>query len=100
MQKTIKQREALALQLLPFLNVLKDLENQNKEAIRYVAEKKEEITLSQLMALSDEQLDKLEALMKSAKGAKQSQKQTQRYDDFMKPEVSSITDKPKHNFIC
>jgi hypothetical protein len=95
--KTITDREAIALQLLPFLN---GLANENKDAIRYIAEKKEEITLSDLTALSDEQLDKLEALMKSAKAVKLHNKKTKQYDSLMKPEVSSVTDKPKHTFIC
>jgi hypothetical protein len=95
--RTELEKKAIALKLLPFLN---KLANENKEAIRFVAEKKEEITFSELMLLSDDELDKLDAFVKSAKAAKQTQKQTKRYDGLVKPEVSSVTDRPKHTFIC
>ena len=96
---TIQEREALVMALLPLLNKM-----QKSEAVKFLAEKKQEITFADLMALSDAELEGLQKLVNSTRSIKKTQKNTKIYDSYIKPnfvitdEIPS--DKVKPKIIC
>lgn len=97
--KTIQEREAFVTALLPLLNKM-----QKSEAVKFLAEKKEQITFADLMALNDAELEGLQKLVNSTRSAKKTQKNTKIYDSYSKPnfvitdEIPS--DKVKPKIIC
>lgn len=76
--KTIQNKEAYVLALLPLLNQMAQSE------VKFLAEKKEQITFSDLMALSDAELEGLQELILKSKAAKNTQKNTKIYDSLNK----------------
>ena len=56
--KTIQEKKAFVMALLPLLNQM-----AQSEAVKFLAEKKEEITFADLMALSDAELEGLQKLV-------------------------------------
>lgn len=97
--KTIEQKEAIIKALLPLLNKM-----ALSEPIRFLAEKKQEITFADLMALTDADLEALQNLVNSTRNAKKTQKNTKIYDSYSKPNFV-ITDevptgKVKPKIIC
>lgn len=97
--KTIQDREAFVTALLPLLN-----EMQKSEAVKFLAEKKQEITFADLMALSDAELEGLQKLVESTRSAKNAQKNTKLYDSCIKPNYvitdEAPIDKVKPKIIC
>ena len=97
--KTIQDKKAYVLALLPLLNKM-----QKSEAVQFLAEKKEQITFADLMALNDAELEGLQKLVNSTRSAKKTQKNTKIYDSYSKPnfvitdEIPS--DKVKPKIIC
>lgn len=75
--KTSKQREAIALELLPFLNSLQ--QGETKE-VQYVALLENKITFKDLMALSDAELVQLQELLSSTLAAKEVLKRRKIYE--------------------
>ena len=69
------QKQTFVLALLPLLNKM-----QKSEAVKFLAEKKEEITFADLMALSDAELEGLQKLVTSTRSAKTTQKNAKLYD--------------------
>ena len=96
---TIQEREALVMALLPLLNKM-----QKSEAVKFLAEKKQEITFADLMALSDAELEGLQKLVNSTRSAKNTQKNTNLYDSCIKPNFLITdevpTDKIQPKIIC
>ena len=97
--KTIQEREAFVTALLPLLNKM-----QKSEAVKFLAEKKQEITFADLMALSDAELEGLQKLVNSTRSAKNTQKNTNLYDSCIKPNFLITdevpTDKIQPKIIC
>jgi len=97
--KTIEQRNQIIAALLPLLN-----EMQKCEGTSFIAELKQPITFSDLMALSDEQLKALQKLVDSTRSAKKNQKNTKIYEGYIKRNYvitdDSTTDKVKPKIIC
>ena len=97
--KTIHDKKAFVTALLPLLNKM-----QKSEAVKFLAEKKEQITFADLMALNDAELEGLQKLVNSTRSAKKTQKNTNLYDSCIKPnfvitdEIPS--DKVKPKIIC
>lgn len=97
--KTIHDKKAFVTALLPLLNKM-----QKSEAVKFLAEKKEQITFADLMALTDADLEALQNLVNSTRSAKKTQKNTKIYDSYSKPnfvitdEIPS--DKVKPKIIC
>ncbi len=85
--KTIQEKEAFVMALLPLLNQM-----AQSEAVKFLAEKKQEITFADLMALSDAELEGLQKLVNSTRSAKKTQKNTKLFDSCIKPNYV-ITDK-------
>ena len=81
--KTIQDKKAFVTALLPLLNKM-----QKSEAVKFLAEKKEQITFADLMALNDAELEGLQKLVNSTRSAKKTQKNTKIYDSYS-----------KHNFV-
>lgn len=97
--KTIQDKKAFVTALLPLLNKM-----QKSEAVKFLAEKKQEITFADLMALSDAELEGLQKLVNSTRSIKKTQKNTKIYDGCLKPNYV-ITDevptgKVKPKIIC
>ena len=96
---TIQNKEAYVMALLPLLNQM-----AQSEAVKFIAEKKQEITFADLMALNDAELEGLQKLVNSTRSAKKTQKNTKIYDSYSKPnfvitdEIPS--DKVKPKIIC
>ena len=96
---TIQNKEAYVMALLPLLNQM-----AQSEAVKFIAEKKEQITFADLMALNDAELEGLQKLVNSTRSAKKTQKNTKIYDSYSKPnfvitdEIPS--DKVKPKIIC
>ena len=99
MKNKIQNKEAYVLALLPFLNDL-----QKSEAVQFLAEKKQEITFADLMALNDAELEGLQKLVNSTRSAKKTQKNTKIYDGYIKPNYvvtdEVTTDKVKPKIVC
>ena len=97
--KTIQEREAFVTALLPLLNKM-----QKSEAVKFLAEKKQEITFADLMALNDVELEGLQKLVNSTRSAKKTQKNTTLYDSCIKPNFLITdevpTDKIQPKIIC
>ena len=97
--KTIQDKKAFVTALLPLLNKM-----AQSEVIQFLAEKKEQITFADLMALNDAELEGLQKLVNSTRSAKKTQKNTKIYDSYIKPnfvitdEIPS--DKVKPKIIC
>ena len=91
------QKEAFVMALLPLLNKM-----QKSEAVKFLAEKKEEITFADLMALSDAELEGLQKLVNSTRSAKKTQKNTKIYDTYIKPAyvITDEAEKVKTKIIC
>ena len=95
----LQNKEAFVTALLPLLNKM-----QKSEAVKFLAEKKEQITFADLMALNDAELEGLQKLVNSTRSAKKTQKNTKIYDSYIKPnfvitdEIPS--DKVKPKIIC
>lgn len=97
--KTFEQRNQIIAALLPLLN-----EMQTKsDGTRFIAELKQPITFSDLMALNDEQLKALQKLVDSTRAAKKAQKSKQ-YSSLNKPNYAindgSTTDKVNPKIVC
>ena len=77
---------------------------QKSEAVQFLAEKKQEITFADLMALSDAELEGLQKLVNSTRSAKNTQKNTNLYDSYSKPNFVITdevpADKVKPKIIC
>ena len=99
MKNKIQNKEAYVLALLPFLN-----EMQKCEGTSFIAELKQPITFSDLMALSDPELEGLQQLVLKSKAAKKTQKNTKIYEGYIKRNYvitdDSTTDKVKPKIIC
>ena len=96
--KTIEQKEAFVMALLPHLNKM-----QKSEAVKFLAEKKQEITFADLMALNDVELEGLQKLVNSTRSAKKTQKNTKIYDGCIKPNyviTDESPDKVKPKIVC
>ena len=93
------QKEALVMALLPLLNQM-----AQSEAVKFLAEKKQEITFADLMALNDAELEGLQKLVNSTRSAKNTQKNTNLYDSCIKPNFVITdevpTDKIQPKIIC
>lgn len=91
------QKEALVMALLPLLNQM-----AQSEAVKFLAEKKQEITFADLMALSDAELEGLQKLVNSTRSAKKTQKNTNIYDTYIKPDyvITDEAEKVKPKIIC
>lgn len=99
--KTIEQKKAFVMALLPLLNQMAQSEAQS-ETVRFFAEKKQEITFADLMALSDAELEGLQKLVNSTRSAKKTQKKI--YEGNMQRNYT-ISDnlestEKKHKIIC
>ena len=97
--KTIQEKEAFVMALLPLLNKM-----QKSEAVKFLAEKKQEITFADLMALSDAELEGLQKLVNSTRSAKNTQKNAKIYDGNMQRNYT-ISDnlesiEKKNKIIC
>ena len=96
---TIQNKEAYVMALLPLLNQM-----AQSEAVKFIAEKKEQITFSDLMQLSDAELEGLQKLVDSTRSAKKTQKNTKIYDGCIKPNYvitdESTTDKVNPKIVC
>ncbi|MBF4519481.1 hypothetical protein IRZ71_24315 [Flavobacterium sp. ANB] len=88
---TNEQRQTLINELIPFLN---SMQQNDSSKNKFIASTKPVISFNDLMALSDEELNKLEVLMKSAKSAKKTQNEAAKYDSYTKPKAYTITDAP------
>lgn len=97
--KTIHDKKAFVTALLPLLNKM-----AQSEAIQFLAEKKEQITFADLMALTDADLEALQNLVNSTRNAKKTQKNTNLYDSYSKPNFVITdevpADKVKPKIIC
>ena len=97
--KTIHDKKAFVTALLPLLNKM-----AQSEAIQFLAEKKEQITFADLMALSDAELEGLQKLVNSTRSAKKTEKNAKLYDSYNKPNFVITdevpTDKVKPKIIC
>ena len=97
--KTIHDKKAFVTALLPLLNKM-----QKSEAVKFLAEKKEQITFADLMALNDAELEGLQKLVNSTRSAKKTQKNTKIYDSYIKPNYvitdEATTDKVKPKIVC
>lgn len=97
------QKEALVMALLPLLNQMDQSEAQS-ETVRFLAEKKQEITFADLMALSDTELEALQRLVNSTKAANKSKRDAKIYDGNMQrnytisDNIESI--EKKNKIIC
>lgn len=97
------QKEALVMALLPLLNQMDQSEAQS-ETVRFLAEKKQEITFADLMALSYAELEGLQKLVNSTRSAKNTQKNAKIYDGNMQrnytisDNIESI--EKKNKIIC
>lgn len=76
--KTIQDKKAFVKALLPLLNKM-----AKSEEVKFLAEKKQEITFADLMALSDAELEGLQKLVNSTRSAKNTQKNAKIYDGNM-----------------
>lgn len=95
---TIQNKEAYVMALLPLLNQM-----AQSEAVKFIAEKKEQITFSDLMQLSDAELEGLQKLVDSTRSAKKTQKNTKIYDGCIKPNyviTDESPDKVKPKIVC
>lgn len=81
--KSITEKTELVNALLPFLN-----EMAQQEKTQIVASTNEPITFSELMKLSDQELEALEKLMQKAKAGKKTQENVKRYESTMKPDYT------------
>ena len=97
--KTIQDKKAFVTALLPLLNKM-----AQSEVIQFLAEKKEQITFADLMALSDAELEGLQKLVNSTRSIKKTQKNTKIYDSYIKPNFVITddipSDKVKPKIIC
>ena len=97
--KTIQDKKAFVTALLPLLNKM-----AQSEVIQFLAEKKEQITFADLMALSDAELEGLQKLVNSTRSIKKTQKNTKIYDSYIKPNFVIAddipSDKVKPKIIC
>ena len=88
--KTIEQRNQIIAALLPLLN-----EMQKCEGTSFIAELKQPITFSDLMALNDTELEGLQKLVNSTRSAKKTQKNTKIYDGYIKPNYVITDESPE-----
>lgn len=96
--KTIEQRNQIIAALLPLLNKM-----QKSEAVKFLAEKKEQITFADLMALSNTELQALQELVIKSKAAKDTLQKSKQYSSLNKPNYvikDQSPDKVKPNIIC
>ena len=96
--KTIQEREAFVTALLPLLNKM-----QKSEAVKFLAEKKEQITFADLMALSNTELQALQELVIKSKAAKDTLQKSKQYSSLNIPNYvikDQSPDKVKPNIIC
>ena len=96
--KTIEQKEAFVMALLPLLNDL-----QKSDGTRFIAELKQEITFADLMALSNTELQALQELVIKSKAAKDTLQKSKQYSSLNKKNYEITDESPekiKPNIIC
>ena len=98
MKNKIQNKEAYVLALLPFLNDL-----QKSEAVKFLAEKKEQITFADLMALSNTELQALQELVIKSKAAKDTLQKSKQYSSLNKKNYEITDESPekiKPKIVC
>lgn len=98
MKNKIQNKEAYVLALLPFLN-----EMQKCEGTSFIAELKQPITFSDLMALSDPELEGLQQLVLKSKAAKDTLQKSKQYSSLNKKNYEITDESPekiKPKIVC
>ncbi len=96
--KTIEQRNQIIAALLPLLNKM-----QKSEAVKFLAEKKEQITFADLMALSNTELQALQELVIKSKAAKDTLQKSKQYSSLNKKNYEITDESPekiKPKIVC
>jgi hypothetical protein len=96
MKNKIQNKEAFIKALLPLLNQM-----AKSDAVKFIAEKKQDITFADLMQLTDAELEALQKMVNSAKAGKESQQKAKIYDTtFVRDDNLESNTEKKYKIVC